>query len=70
MLGFDRIKINKENSLNLHVDIDQDYILETESKTGINYIRVGYLTIGQKANLVCEECGNFIFQNKCIDSCP
>ncbi len=70
MLGFDKIKINKEKSFNLNVDIDQDYILSSQSTTGIDYIRIVYLTIGQKSNVVCEDCNNFIFQTSCIDSCP
>jgi hypothetical protein len=70
LLGFDKITLLSNNRLNLNINIDLDYILEIESKTGVEFIRIVYLTIGQKTSKVCEECGNFIFREMCIDNCP
>ena len=40
------------------------------SKKGFSYIRILFLTIGQKSDKICESCNNFIFGNKCVNVCP
>ena len=43
-MGIDKISL--KNSFQLYINIDDDYILETWSNSGIPSLRVVYLTIG------------------------
>lgn len=68
MMGIDKISL--KDSFQLYINIDDDYILETWSNSGIPSLRVVYLTIGEKSNKVCSRCNNFIYRDSCLDSCP
>lgn len=68
MMGIDKISL--KDSFQLYINIDDDYILETWSNSGIPGLRVVYLTIGEKSNKVCNQCNNFIYRDSCLDSCP
>ena len=70
LLGFDRIKLEKNRKFHLHIEIDSDFIFSARSDSEIEFIRLIYLTIGQKTDNICNECNNFIFNENCIDQCP
>ena len=67
-MGIDQISLT--NRFDLFINIDADYILEIQSRNVIPAVRVPYLTIGEKSNVVCSECDNFIFRDSCLDVCP
>ena len=70
MLGIDKLKVENEKHLTLSLNIDEDNILEMSSRKGINFVRILFLTIGQKSDQVCKSCDNFIFRNECVNQCP